>query len=102
MGTGRRFFSRGGRDHLPGLLAQPQEVRATRDIYLASAAGKQAVVADAVETLWGAVEEKAPDKRAGGERHGALGIAMSPSMRRRNGLTDNWICCLVIGGSSQA
>ena len=43
-----------------------------RDIYLAAAAGEQAVVADAVETLWEDMQEKAPDELADGERHETL------------------------------
>src|SRR5260370_304572 len=42
-----------------------------RDVGLAGGAGEQSVVADAMEPLWQNMEQEAPDKLAGRERHRA-------------------------------
>jgi hypothetical protein len=44
------------------------------DICFANSAGKQSVMADAMEACWQDVQEEAPDELAGGERHDALPV----------------------------
>ena len=44
----------------------------TRNVGLASGAGEQPVVADAMKPLWQNVEQEVPDELVGAERHGAV------------------------------
>jgi hypothetical protein len=49
-----------------------EQLTGAGDVVGASAFGKQAVVADAVEAFWQHVDEEATDELVGGERHGPL------------------------------
>lgn len=47
---------------------------------LAGSAGKQAVVADAVEALWQDVEQEATDELLGDQRHHLLAVSAIPAV----------------------
>lgn len=57
-----------------GRCGDVQEFAREREAGLASGAGKQAAMPDAVESLWQHVEQEAADELVGGERHDLLPV----------------------------